>query len=69
MICFFVILYSLGGIIQRHCSDKEMNHAVQVVGYSLAPPLPYWIIKNSWGPDFGENGFLRVKYGENMCGK
>jgi len=28
----------------------------------------WWVVKNQWGEDWGENGFIRVKMGENACG-
>lgn len=63
-----------GGIVRYHCSSYQDSgdHAVQIVGYSVDnthnPPLPYWIIRNSWGEDWGENGYIRVYRGENVCG-
>ncbi|XP_033742174.1 cathepsin O-like [Pecten maximus] len=56
-----------GGIIQHHCGTT-INHAVVIVGYDLTGDIPYYIVRNSWGPDFGINGYLHVKIGENMCG-
>lgn len=58
----------VGGIVQHHCKGKELNHAVQVVGYKLDGPIPYWIVKNSWGEDFGNHGYIYIKMGENVCG-
>ncbi|XP_061184958.1 cathepsin O-like [Saccostrea echinata] len=57
----------LGGIIQYHCENK-LNHAVQIVGYDLTGEIPFYIVRNSWGTDFGNNGYLYVKVGDNMCG-
>ncbi|XP_069129562.1 cathepsin O-like [Argopecten irradians] len=56
-----------GGIIQHHCG-YTINHAVVIVGYDLTGDIPYYIVRNSWGPDFGIEGYLHVKIGENMCG-
>jgi len=58
----------VGGIIQRHCTNDTINHAAQIIGYDLMNPVPYWIVKNTWGPDFGEDGYLRIKIGDNLCG-
>ncbi|KAK6173171.1 hypothetical protein SNE40_016677 [Patella caerulea] len=57
----------VGGIIQYHCSAFN-NHAVQIVGYDLTGDVPYYIVRNSWGTDFGDNGYLYIKIGENLCG-
>ena len=31
-------------------------------------PIPYWIVCNTWSNVWGENGYLRLKFGENTCG-
>jgi len=31
--------------------------------------IPYYIVKNSWGTDFGHGGYVYVRYGNNTCGK
>ncbi|XP_022912332.1 cathepsin O-like [Onthophagus taurus] len=60
----------LGGIIQYHCDSSPflMNHAVQIVGYDISGSIPFYIVRNSWGTDFGENGYLKIVMGKNMCG-
>jgi len=57
----------LGGIIQFNC-DQDVNHAVEVVGYDNEGPVPYFILRNSWGPDYGIDGYLHVAVGNNLCG-
>lgn len=56
----------LGGIVQYNC-ERRRNHAVQIVGYDLTGPTPYYIVKNSWGPEFGLSGYLHVAVGGNLC--
>ncbi len=48
-----------GGIF-NDCSSSEINHAVNLVGWN--DDGGYWIMRNSWGADWGENGFMRIKY-------
>ncbi|CAI7801372.1 unnamed protein product [Closterium sp. NIES-54] len=49
-----------GGIFFGQCSG-EIDHAVLVVGYSLVDPSsPVWIVKNTWGPSWGEGGYMRL---------
>nr|XP_022326076.1 cathepsin O-like [Crassostrea virginica] len=57
----------LGGIIQYHCGTT-LNHAIQIVGYDLTGDVPFYIVRNSWGTDYGNGGYLYVKYGGNVCG-
>jgi C1A family cysteine protease len=56
-----------GGIINS-CKNYGLNHAVLLVGYGIENEVPFWILKNSWGTDYGENGFVRVRRGVNACG-
>ncbi|XP_038055637.1 cathepsin O-like [Patiria miniata] len=58
----------MGGIIQHHCTDTYDNHAVQIVGYDQTGPIPYYILRNSWGADWGLGGYLHIKIGGNLCG-
>ncbi|KAL8605557.1 hypothetical protein ACOMHN_031494 [Nucella lapillus] len=57
----------VGGVVQFHCSNNT-NHAVDIVGYDLTGSVPYYIVRNSWGEDFGMGGYLYIKVGGNLCG-
>jgi C1A family cysteine protease len=50
------------------CSDRDLNHSVTLVGYGTANSTEFWTIKNSWGQNWGENGYFRLKYGVNCLG-
>uniref|UniRef100_A0A3P9IEP0 Cathepsin O n=1 Tax=Oryzias latipes TaxID=8090 RepID=A0A3P9IEP0_ORYLA len=58
----------LGGIIQHHCSSQWPNHAVLVVGYDTSGDVPYWIVQNSWGTSWGNEGYVYIKMGGDVCG-
>ncbi|KAH6823062.1 aleurain-like protease [Perilla frutescens var. hirtella] len=49
-------------------SSQDVNHAVLAVGYGVENGIPYWLIKNSWGADWGHNGYFKMEMGKNMCG-
>jgi len=57
-----------GGIFAGCPSGAKVDHAVTVVGYGSENGEKYWLIKNSWGEDWGEKGFIRLKRGVGMCG-
>jgi cathepsin H len=46
-----------------------VNHAVLAVGYGVENGVPYWLIKNSWGADWGDEGYFKMEMGKNMCGE
>lgn len=35
----------------------------------MAGPVPYYIVRNTWGKDWGLDGYVHIKYGDNMCGE
>lgn len=45
-------------------SDSIPNHAATALGYDLNANPPYIVFKNSWGTDWGENGYFKVAIGE-----
>ncbi|PKA49954.1 Cysteine proteinase 2 [Apostasia shenzhenica] len=64
-------LYKKGVFSSNTCgsSPMDVNHAVLAVGYGVENGIPYWLIKNSWGAEWGDNGYFKMEFGKNMCGE
>jgi len=54
------------GGIKTSCGSKT-DHCVQIVGYGSQGSTNYWKVRNSWATHFGENGYMRLKMGKNLC--
>jgi cathepsin F len=63
--------YYRGGVYNAPYSQCPINptHGVLLVGYGVTSTgLPYWTMKNSWGPNWGEGGYFRMRRGISLCG-
>jgi C1A family cysteine protease len=58
--------YYKGGVYRQTAGSFHGRHAVCVVGYNDSQS--YWIIKNSWSSNWGENGYMKISYGDTKCG-
>lgn len=58
-----------GGVYSEHIDKVEYNHDVSIVGYGKqSSGGEYWIVRNTWGTQFGENGFFRIRMGQDNLG-
>lgn len=46
----------------------QLDHCVQLVGYNETASNPYWIVRNSWGTDWGIEGYIYLEMWKNTCG-
>jgi len=67
--------FYFGGIIEHLCSSgyDDLDHCVMITGYQTMPDwldreTPVWNIRNSWGEDWGYDGYIYVERGLNLCG-
>jgi C1A family cysteine protease len=56
-----------GGILTANQCTTNIDHAIQLTGYSPSQG-GYWIVRNSWGANWGEQGFIYLQYGQDTCG-
>jgi len=53
--------------VYHHVSGKlEGGHAVKILGWGSQDDQAYWLCANSWGPEWGDHGYFKIKQGE--CG-
>jgi cathepsin F len=66
-----ILQFYYGGVVNvpyESCPYNQ-NHGVVIVGYGTTPGgLDYWILRNSWGSNWGENGNYRLARGRGLCG-
>jgi len=63
-----------GGVLTSSACGTKLDHGVLIVGYGTEDGTAYWKVKNSWGPSWGDEGYLKIKRntdgtkGKGVCG-
>jgi len=62
-------MYYNGGVVPPNACGRTLDHCILLTGYDLAVNPKYWVVRNSWGTDWGPyGGYIALEYGGNTCG-
>jgi len=64
--------FYFGGVFYAPCGT-QLDHGILIVGYGVetdifGQTMPYWTVKNSWGADWGDSGYIYIEKGDGKCG-
>lgn len=62
------LLNYTGGIYNDTTGNTDIDHVVSVIGYGVDEGTNYWLVRNSWGAHWGEEGLFRIVRGTNNIG-
>jgi cathepsin F len=65
--------FYIGGVFDFPWCGSSLDHGVLIVGYNttvdiLDQSIDFWWVKNSWGSDWGYDGYIKLEKGDGECG-
>lgn len=63
-----VFQFYQSGIITAKSCGQNIDHAVQLVGYGTENGQDYWLVRNSWGPSWGDHGYVKLERNSGVRG-
>uniref|UniRef100_M4B3C4 Peptidase C1A papain C-terminal domain-containing protein n=1 Tax=Hyaloperonospora arabidopsidis (strain Emoy2) TaxID=559515 RepID=M4B3C4_HYAAE len=57
-----------GGVFDDKTNATEVDHAISIAGWGHESGVPFWVLRNSWGSFWGEDGWMRLRRGVNNLG-
>ena len=54
-------------LFDKNISWEKVDHSILIIGWGEEKGVKYWIGMNTWGEEWGENGYFKILRGENEC--
>ena len=56
------------GVYVKTSDNYLGGHAIKILGWGSEGSVAYWLVANSWNPDWGDQGYFKIRRGTNECG-
>ena len=59
--------YKSGIYYSTDCNSQLPTHTILIIGWGTENGTDFWLIQNSWGTTWGDNGYAKIRRGVNTC--